>query len=231
MSAQRYYKFLDAARCPMYGTGQYHPQAWMPRIDTIVPCLSGYHACRVDQLVDWLGPVLWEVKFKDSPQDAGNKVVGHQIRLVRRVSEWDARTARLFAVDCAERVLPLFEGVFPDDVRPRTAIETARRFAHGEATRQELGAARDAVARAARTASVWAARDAAWAARDAAWDARDAWAAWAARDAARDAARAARDAADTARDARDAEREWQTRHLTTILGFTSTQTTTATRKV
>lgn len=46
--------------------------------------------------------------------------------------------ARLFACDCAESVLHLFEKRYPDDKRPRTAIEVARRFAHGEATVEEL---------------------------------------------------------------------------------------------
>ena len=103
---------------------------------------------------------------------------------------------RLFACDCAERVLPIFEKEYPEDNRPRKAIETARLFANGEATQKEMDAA-------------WAAaRDAAWAAaRDAAWDV--AWdAAWAARAAAR-AARAA---------AWDAEQKWQINKLSEYLG-------------
>jgi hypothetical protein len=60
----------------------------------------------------------------------------------------DDRTLRLFACDCAERVLPLYEAEYPDDDRPRKAIETARRYADGQATEDELAAAR-AAARAA----------------------------------------------------------------------------------
>ena len=40
---------------------------------------------------------------------------------------------RCFACDCAEHVLPFFERLMPQDQRPRLAIETARRFARGEA--------------------------------------------------------------------------------------------------
>ena len=110
------------------------------------------------------------------------------------------RLARLFACDCAGRALPVFEQLYPTDRRPREAIAMARRFAGGEATANELAAARAAAWAAARDAAgdaAWAAaRAAAWAAaRDAAWDA--AWAAW-------DAARAA---------AWDAERGWQAAHL------------------
>jgi hypothetical protein len=37
-----------------------------------------------------------------------------------------------WAIDCAERVLPLFEAVAPDDARPRDALEVARRWIRGE---------------------------------------------------------------------------------------------------
>ena len=39
---------------------------------------------------------------------------------------------RLIAADFAERVLPLFEAEYPDDDRPRKAIEAARAYARGE---------------------------------------------------------------------------------------------------
>ena len=87
------------------------------------------------------------------------------------------REIRLFACDCAESVLPIYESKFPNDDRPLRAIEVARAYANGEATEDELAAARDAAGAAAGDAA-WAAAWAAWAARDAA------WAAWAARDAA-----------------------------------------------
>jgi len=97
---------------------------------------------------------------------------------------------RLFACDCAEQSLPLFEKEYPDDKRPRQAIETSRMFANGKATQKELAAARNAV---------WVARDAARAA---------VWAAWAAVWAARDADR------DADRDAR----EWQKKRFLVLLG-------------
>lgn len=61
-------------------------------------------------------------------------------RLLRRVETWNKRTARLFAADCAEAVVHLCG----DDPRPRAAIDVARRYARGEASRDELDAARAA---------------------------------------------------------------------------------------
>jgi len=95
---------------------------------------------------------------------------------------------RVFACDCAERVLPLYETAFPDDDRPRHAIEVARSFTSGEATKEELGTAFLAAGMAAMDAlnapgealnapgEAWEAARAALAARDAV-DARDALAA------------------------------------------------------
>jgi hypothetical protein len=113
------------------------------------------------------------------------------------------KAQRLFAIWCARRT-PMHDGrttsVLLTDPRSIEALEVAERFAHGNATKEELAAAGDA-ARAAAWAAAGdaagaAARAVAWAAAwaaagDAAWDA--AWAAaWAAAgDAAGAAARAA----------------------------------------
>ncbi len=47
------------------------------------------------------------------------------------LSEEDRRLVGLWAADCAERVLPLFEAEAPSDARPRKAIEGTRAFALG----------------------------------------------------------------------------------------------------
>jgi hypothetical protein len=47
------------------------------------------------------------------------------------LSEEDRRLVGLWAADCAERVLPLFEAKAPADTRPREAIEGIRAYARG----------------------------------------------------------------------------------------------------
>ena len=84
---------------------------------------------------------------------------------------------RLMAVEFAAAVLPIYEKEYPNDDRPRKAIEAARAYANGKITDKERDAAWVA-AWAARAAARDAARDA-WdaagaAAGAAAWDARDA---------------------------------------------------------
>ena len=119
---------------------------------------------------------------------ASDKTVARTARITRVLDTWNKRTARLFACDCAERVLPVFERQHPADGHPRMAVDTARRFAEGQATREELAAAGAAAWDAARDAAGAAAGAAAWAAAGAAAGAAARAAAW---DAAWDAARSA----------------------------------------
>lgn len=128
------------------------------------------------------------------------------------------KCARLLAADFAEHVLHLFENKFPGNDRPRRAIETARAFARGEATSEELRAAYGAAHAATNAAYAVtnAARPAAMAARGAASFAAsdDAYAAtYAASDAASFAARAAAHAAHDA----VAEQQWQTKRFRQML--------------
>ncbi len=45
---------------------------------------------------------------------------------MKKYSRQDQMTMAAWAADCAERVLPLFEKAYPEDGRPRNAIETCR---------------------------------------------------------------------------------------------------------
>jgi hypothetical protein len=73
------------------------------------------------------------------------------------LSEADRRIVALWAADCAERVLGLFEDEAPSDTRPRDAIARTRAFARGELRVADLirhrfvgnGAAREVSGRAA----------------------------------------------------------------------------------
>ena len=178
------------------------------------PCTSGW-----EDLLRHLGPKYPQDKpiaFGTILESNGLDDALWGLRAVLPEQEKDRdRLARLFACDCAESVLHLWEAKYPYDKRPREAIAVSRRFALGQATQEELSAARDAARDAAwdAWAAAGAAGEVAWdAALDAAWAAaraaaRDAaraaaWAAeaaaWAAAWAARDAARAAAGAADAA---------------------------------
>ncbi len=72
---------------------------------------------------------------------------------MKRYSRQDQTTMAVWAAYCAERVLPLFESVYPEDDRPRRAIEACRAWA-------ETGVFRMVDIRGASLAAHAAARDA-----------------------------------------------------------------------
>ncbi|MCR6689993.1 putative immunity protein [Cellulomonas sp.] len=80
----------------------------------------------------------------------------------------DRRTVVRFAVDCAQRILPTFEAVAPQDPRPRDALAAARAFADGADRSNLLRTAAFASHRASKDVTTEAARLAALACGDAA---------------------------------------------------------------
>ena len=150
------------------GSGQWSlphdglPGDWMPTIEGIVPCKRGYHLCRAGDLVSWLNEEIYEAEGRgEFIRDDDNKDVFPEARLLRKIGTWNERTARLFAVDCAEHILHLFEAKYPDDKRPRLAIEAARDFANGKISEAEWAAAGEAAGTAAKAAARAAASEAA----------------------------------------------------------------------
>ncbi len=49
-------------------------------------------------------------------------------RIVEIVRKTDHKTLAVWAIDCVERVLPYFEEQYPEDNRPRKAIEACREW-------------------------------------------------------------------------------------------------------
>ena len=154
----------------------------------VVMCESGLHASEraIDSLRYAPGPIICRVTLGGTVIDGKDKSVASERNVL-----WMAdatNTLHEFACLCAEDSLRTAK---VEDVRCWQAIETKRKWLRGEATDDELTAAR-AAAWAAASAAAWdAARDAcdaAWAAaRAAAWAAACDAACAAARDAARDA--------------------------------------------
>lgn len=128
-----------------------------------------------------------------------------------------SRQSVQWAIECAEHVLPIFEGLCPGDMRPRAAIEAAKQFLAGTLTLKELNAAQaEAFCAHADVDSgmashvAFAAYRAAYAAEEVSLDDEGSveyanWAAWGAREA-------------TGGD-KEAERRWQQDRLVEILGI------------
>ena len=181
------------------GTGRWFaptkakPGKWMPKVECVVACSSGYHLIPAKAIVEWLPRAtvtgyLCEAEGRGDSDKDGDKTAFAQARLIKIVGLLDEVSMRLAAADMAERVLPIFYKVRPKDNRPAFAIQAARDFALGKIDAAAGVAAGDAARAAAVTARIKpsAARDAA---RAAAWAAAVTAAGVAAGAAAGDAAR------------------------------------------
>lgn len=112
---------------------------------------------------DWQTDLATHVPCADGLRWCVDNDIASQAEAFAKVTRpdwycWLAQTYRVrldhtalvtFAVDCAERVLPIYEARYPDDMRPRIAIETARRWTAGEASIGQVRAAKRPAAKAA----------------------------------------------------------------------------------
>lgn len=136
--------------------GNWIPGDWMPpvRDDDYLAMITNDDEliCYDDiilehNLIDNLAPRIFVVEM-------GNEVVNYEMeyydegcddrdyivrrRLISEVESWNESLARNFACDCAEKVLPIYEKIYPGDDRPRKAIAAARRFAQQEGSYEEM---------------------------------------------------------------------------------------------
>lgn len=149
---KRYFTVLDEDGTSLHGgctitwslptrndDGTWTPGNWMPRVEGELSLYGdGYKVGTLDQIINWLGPRIFEVEVGNEIIHDKKKSIVRTCRLLREYTNWNEKSARLFACDCAERVLHIFERVFPGDDRPRKAIETARHYANDNATCEEL---------------------------------------------------------------------------------------------
>ena len=109
------------------------------------------------QVVDWINRGKWTdhppcvhpvirilaIQVNDSLDDVGRqKLLDLAPRMMNTASD-DGDLARKLSIFCAEHVLPIFEAKYPDDDRPRKAIEAAK-MGHRDAANAAYYAAANA---------------------------------------------------------------------------------------
>src|SRR5574343_180747 len=147
----RLFKILNGLESCHGGDHTWKLGEWVEVAGEIEPCRNGIHLCRDKDLIHWLHNDIYVAEYDGELIKSDDKVVVRKARITKHLSNYNERTARLFACWCARQVVHL-----NDDPRVINCIEMAERYANGGASTMELTAARAA------------ARDAA---RDAAWDA------------------------------------------------------------
>jgi hypothetical protein len=203
-----YYKWLKPDRTTIYQGIKWPKRVgvWTPD-ETPKLCASGWHLATHRGIAQHArtNAVLWIAEGRGVQVAAEDKIAFTSARLVSQVGTLTQPIAVRWAAECAQQVLNHYEDRYPDDKRPREAIDAALRWAKNPT--ETNAAAANAAANAAGTA--YAAGTAANAAADAAGTAYHAYAY-----AAGTAAYAAAYAAGTAY---AKEREWQSNRLLELL--------------
>src|SRR5579885_1545791 len=196
---QRRYKFLcliDNEIRSELGDCIWHIGEWQSvRDNELIICENGFHCSRTCyQAFTYVqGEILAQVEVSGASIVNDDKEAWQKMRLVR-VWRWQKHDSVALSIFAAELVLENFEKMYPDDKRPRAAIDAARRWLAGpteenaESAKSAAMAAESAAmaaesaARAAESAAMAAEWSTARAARSAEWSA---WSAWSAESAAR----------------------------------------------
>jgi hypothetical protein len=221
MRVIRCYRFVTEDLRSKNGDVQWVPGEWVKHDGPLKPCKSGLHASRdpLDGLSYVCGDRWYIAQARGKIIEDDDKFCASEMRIVKEIP---LTVIQRFTIDCAERTLKNFEEKYPEDRRPREAIEAARRCLE-DPTEENRLAARSA----ARSAAWSAAESAAWSAAESAAES----AAWsAAESAAESAGLAARSAAWSAAESAElaarsaawsatwsAEKKWQRSHLKKLI--------------
>ena len=158
-----YYKWLNPDRTTTYQGVKWPKRVgvWTPD-ETPVMCTSGWHLATHQGIAEHArtGAVLWIAEGRGEFVAAGDKVAFSSARLVSQVGTLTQIIAVQWAAECAKRVLRYYEDRYPEDKRPREAIQAALKWAKDptEANRAAANAAYVAAAAAAAAAYAAATR-------------------------------------------------------------------------
>jgi len=111
------------------------PGAWMPPVKgDLQLCKNGYHLCEDMDVLEWLGPALFEAEYRGECVRGRNKIVVREARLLRHFDKWDIKAMQSFLCDCTERALL----TATDCEEVREVVRLARKYIEGEACAGEL---------------------------------------------------------------------------------------------
>jgi hypothetical protein len=148
---------------------------WYTELDKLSICSVGFHCSNtILDALSWVpGEILAIVETKGKSIKQKNKECWEQMKVIKAY-HWTKKDSLQFAIYSAELVINIYEKKYPNDDRPRKAIEAAKKVLQKDtkANRAAAGAAEAAAwaaARAAAGAEARAAETAARAAEAAAW--------------------------------------------------------------
>ena len=176
----RYWKVLNGRESTNGGSHRWRLRVWTPEpVDEyghsgpLDPCVRGFHLCRDEQVLWWLGPTICEAEIHPDAEvvKCGDKIVVSRCRIIRECTGWTEQTAREFACDCVAHALRGEHRAGRKPVLPhrRSYAAVARAATRDAAWAAAWDAARDAISGergvSSQGGAVW----------DPAWDAERAW--------------------------------------------------------
>lgn len=159
MNTTKRYKFLREGLKSESGNISWKLNEWQKTEGELKMCENGFHCSKkpYDAFSYIQGEILAEVEVRGEHLADKNKECWEEMRIIR-AWKWQKNDSVLFAIFAARLVLKNYEDIYPNDKRPREAIEAAEAYQKCPCEKHRFAAA----------------------AAEAAWAAAAAWAAWAA---------------------------------------------------
>ena len=163
------YKFLNKNLKSTHGNLKWKIGEWKTAEGELSLCQNGFHCSKkIYQAFSYVpNEVLAKVEVRGKHIDEKDKEVWEEMRIVK-AWQWKKKDSVELAIYAAELVLDIYEKKYPEDKRPRQAIEAAKNWlkhptAHAAHAAHSAADAADAAAHAAARAAAYAADAAAYA--------------------------------------------------------------------
>ena len=149
MKSKKLYKFLRTGLKSDSGDMSWTPNTWYHE-DTAKLCNSGFHASKTPlQALGYVGgEILAEVEVKGDSDVSDDKECWTEMKIVKAY-HWKKEDSVALSIYAAELVIENYEKQYPDDKRPRNAIEAAKKVLEAD-TEENRSAARSAESAAAK---------------------------------------------------------------------------------
>ena len=122
------YKFITSAMKSYNGNQTWELGKWYKHDGKLELCESGFHACEkpLDSLEYVYGDRWFMVEARGDMLKGDDKFVAQEMRLVKEI---DIKSVAVrFAMYAAQSCLENYEKRYPNDKRPRAAIEAAEKY-------------------------------------------------------------------------------------------------------
>ena len=123
------YKFLNKGFKSSNGDEKWKIGKWKTFKGELSMCNAGFHCSKkpYEAFSYVQGPILARVEVKGRHPSDDDKECWEKMRIVK-AWKWTKKDSVSLAIYAAKLVLPIFEKEYPDDKRPRGAIEAAVKY-------------------------------------------------------------------------------------------------------